>query len=949
MPQCEPRVFESSGREIDLVRRELRVRGVKIPIGDRAFEIVETLVSAAGELVTKDDLMRRVWPGAIVEDNTIQVHISAIRRALGQDRAMLKTVAGRGYRLLGDWTIQQESTSAETQVPWAVRTAARPFLTNVPVAASALIGRETAVRQLCDLLSAYRVVTLTGPGGIGKTVLASEVARRLFPTLEGDVLLVELVSLSEADRVPSAVAYVLNLQLRGDEMSAASVARAIGTKKLLLVLDNCEHVIDAAARMVEALVQVCPHMTVLATSQEVLSIEGEFVYRVPPLAVPAPHLEASDDVLEHSAVRLFIARTRSLRADFQSQGDKLAVIAAICRRLDGIPLAIEFASARAATLGIQQVAGRLDDRFALLTGGRRTALPRHQTLRATLDWSFDLLSAAERRFLRHLAIFPAGFTLEAAAAVLSETESSVVVGISSLVSKSLVTLDGSEAARRWRLLETVRVYALEKLADSAEYGQVERRHAEFYLGLFAPFAVASLLQTAIDDLSRYRREIDNLRAALNWAFSTGGDIVLGGALAAAAADFWVAVSLVAECCEWTGKALTHLGDATGTRTEMVLQCSLGFAMIYTRGMGAGARDALVRALALAQAFEDFDYQQRATYGLWLFASRSMALNDAFVFARNYEVVARVRDLQSQTTAAWLVGIPQTYLAQHTEACERLQWAIDNYPVERRGPDMVRFGADLRTSAMGHNMVNLLSLGRLDAATRAAERAIGEARGTNQPTVLCVALAWAAGFLFLSLDELDLANEYGEELVDHAYKHALRPYYAAGLCVRGALAARRGEPELGVDLLRAGLAEMREATYLIYYPFFRKELAAALGAAGSVNNGLGEINETSRLAEETGYQWFVPELLRVKGELLARRGTDELALMEDLYRQSMSQAHKQQAVYWELSSATSLAKLMQIQHRESEAHAVLSPVYNRFTEGFSASRMKQAKALLDQLS
>ena len=949
MPQCEPSVFESGGLEIDLVRRELRARGAKIPIGGRAFEIVETLVRAAGELVTKDDLMRRVWPGAIVEDNTIQVHISAIRKALGQDRGMLKTVTGRGYRLLGDWTIRRENTSTKTQAPQQVRAAAHPFVTNVPVAASALIGRETAVQQLRDLLSAYRVVTLTGPGGIGKTTLASEVARRLFPTFEGDVVLVELVSLSEPDRVPSAVAYVLNLQLRGDDMSAISVARAIGTKKLLLVLDNCEHVIDATARMVEALLRMCPHATVLATSREVLSVEGEFVYRVPPLTVPAPHLETPDDVLEHSAVQLFIARTRSLRADFRSQGAKLTVIAAICRRLDGIPLAIEFAAARAATLGIQQVAERLDDRFALLTGGRRTALPRHQTLRATLDWSFQLLSAAERRLLRHLAIFPAGFTLEAAAAVLSDAESSVALGISSLVSKSLVTLDGSEAARRWRLLETVRVYALEKLADSAENGHVERRHAEFYLMLFASFSVASRLQTAIDDLSRYRREIDNLRAALNWAFSAGGDIRLGGGLAAAAADFWIAVSLIAECSEWTGKALTHLGEATGTRTEMVLQCSRGFALIYTRGMGADARKALVRALELAQAFEDFDYQQRATYGLWLFASRSMALTDAFAFARNYEVGARVRDLQSQTTAAWLVGIPQTYLAQHTEASERLQWAIDNYPVERRVPDMVRFGADLRTSAMSHNTVNLLSLGRLDAATRAAENAIKEARGTNQPTVLCVALAWAAGFVFLSLDELDLAREYGEELIDHADKHTLRPYYAAGLCVRGALAARRGEAELGISLLRPGLAEMREATYLMYYPFFGKELASALGTAGNVNDGLAEINGTLRLAVETGYQWFVPELLRTKGELLARHGADTPALIEDLYRRSMNQARTQQAVYWELSSATSLAQLMQVQRRVSEARVVLSPVYNRFTEGFSVPRMKQAKALLDQLS
>jgi non-specific serine/threonine protein kinase len=941
-------VFESGELEVDLSRRELRARGVTVPIGNRAFEIIEALVSSAGELVTKDDLMNRVWPGAIVEDNTIQVHISAIRRALGSDRGMLKTVAGRGYRLLGDWTMRQQSTPKTPHVPRPVQTTAHPFLTNVPVAASALIGRETAVQHLCDLLSAYRAVTLTGPGGIGKTVLASEVARRLFPTLEGDVFLVELASLSEPDLVPTGVAYALNLQLRSDAMSAETIARAIGDKKLLLVLDNCEHVIDAAASMAESLVRLCPHTTVLATSREVLSIEGEFVYRVTPLEVPAPHIEASEEVLEHSAVQLFVTRTRSLRADFQAQGEKLPVVAAICRRLDGIPLAIEFAAARAATLGIQQVAGRLDDRFALLTGGRRTALPRHKTLRATLDWSYELLPAAEQRLLRHLAIFPAGFTLEAVAAAVNDTESSVVLGISSLVSKSLVTLDESETTRRWRLLETVRVYSLEKLSESAEHTQAARRHAEFYLALFVSFAGEAGLQAAVDDLSRYRREIDNLRAALNWAFSPDGDTVLGVALAAAA-DFWVAVSLVSESCEWADKALTHIGDAIDTRHEMVLQCSLGYSLIYTKGMGADARTALVRALALAQKLEELSYRMRAIYGLWLFSSRSMALNDAIAYARDYGAIARVGDLRSRTTAAWLMGIPQTYLAAHAEASERLQWAIDNYPVDRRAGDLIQFGADLRTSAMGHNTVNLLSLGLLDAAPRTAERAIQEARATNQPTVLCVALAWAAGFVFLSLDELDLAKNCGEELVDLAFKHGLRPYYAAGLCVRGSLAARRGEPELGIGPLRSGLADMQQAFYLMYCPFFQKELATALSGAGRVDEGIREIDEALRLAAETGYRWFEPELLRTKGELLTRRGTDEPTLIEGLYRQSMSQARAQRAVYWELSATTSLAKLLQDQHREAEARAALSPVYSQCTEGFSAARMKQAKALLDQLS
>ncbi len=948
MQQRESLVFESGGWEVNLAERELRANGVAVPIGNRAFEIIEALVKAAGEVVTKDDLMTRVWQRSIVEDNTIQVHISAIRRALGEDRGILKTVTGRGYRLVGDWTVRHESTPEKPNPPELARTVDHPFLTNVAFGAPALFGRETAVHHLRDLLSAYRVVTLTGPGGIGKTVLASEVARNLFPTLASDVLLVELASLSDPEHVPSAVAHVLNLQLSGDEISTASVARATGHRKVLLVLDNCEHVIDAAARMAEAFMRLCPRTTILATSREVLRVEGECVYRVPPLEVPEPHLEASD-VLGHSAVQLFNERTRSLRADFRPNADKLPVIAAICRRLDGIPLAIEFAAARAATLGIQQVSEHLDDRFALLTGGRRTALPRHRTLRATLDWSYELLPEAEKRLLQQLAVFPAGFTLVGATAVAGDTESSVALGISSLVSKSLVTLDGPETARRWRLLETVRVYALEKLAESGNTGPVARRHAEFYLALFAPFAIEEQHQAAIDDLDHYRREVDNLRAALNWALSPVGDTVLGAALAAATIDFWVAVSLVAESCDWAGRALAQIGDAAGTHSEMVLQCSLGFGLIYTQGSGTHARAALTRALELAREFEDFDYQQRATYGLWLFSARAMALHDALAFAREYEKVARIRDLQSRATAAWLIGVAQTYLAAHTEANERLSWAIDHYPVGRRGRDMIRFASDLRVSALSHNSVNLLSQGLLDVASRVATTAIEEARGTNQPTALCVALAWAAAVIFLNIGELDCAKDHSEELVNHAYKHGLRPFNAVGCCMRGALAVKLGEPEIGIDLLRSGLAEILEAKHLLFYPLFRAELAVALGAIGRVNDGLGEIDETLRFAQGTDYRWFIPEILRIKGELYGMRGLHDPAQMEELFHQSMLHAHAQEALYWELCAAISLAKLLRSQQRDAEAHAVLLPVYDHFTEGFSTLRLKQARALLDELA
>src|ERR1700704_1992963 len=369
-------VYESGEWEVDLARRELRARGVPVPIGGRAFEIIEVLVQSAGELVTKNDLSARVWRGAIVEDNTLQFHISAIRKALGPDRGILKTASGRGYRLLGAWTSREECPSSIDSIDLEpLRSRAEPFQTNLPAAASELVGRTNAVQHLRGLLSAYREVTLTGPGGIGKTRLALEVARGLFPSFQGDVRLVELVSLSDPGLVPSAVTGVLGLKLGGDEISAESVARGIGAQKLLLVIDNCEHVIDAAARLAETVVRMCPRTTILATSREILKIEGEYVYRVPPLDVPAQH-EEPGNMLGHSAVQLFIATTRAWCSDFSPDGENLSAIAAICRRLDGIPLAIDFAATRVATLGLQQVAASLNDHLGMLTSGRRTALPR---------------------------------------------------------------------------------------------------------------------------------------------------------------------------------------------------------------------------------------------------------------------------------------------------------------------------------------------------------------------------------------------------------------------------------------------------------------------------------------------------------------------------------------------------------------------------------------------
>ena len=455
-------VYEAEGWEIDLVRRELRAGGARIPIGGRAFEIVEVLVRARGQLVTKQDLMSAVWPGAVVEEHTLQVHISSVRKALGAGRSMLKTASGRGYRLVADWNIRQQNETVHSSGVDLQTVPARLPKRNIPAATSAVVGRSAEIQRVRDLLSAYRAVTLTGPGGIGKTALALETARRLIPNFQGDIWLVELLSLSDPELVPSAIAATLDLKL-GEELSPQSIARSIGTQSMFLLLDNCEHVINAAAAMVETIIRRCPCVTVLATSREILRVEGECAYNVVSLDVPQERANNSAAILGHSAVQLFIIRTSALRPEFAPSAEDLSNIAAICRRVDGIPLAIELAAARAAALGVQQVASRLDDLFNLLTGGRRTALPRHQKLRATLDWSYILLSEHEQFVLRKLSVFAEFFTLDAALQIAidgAHTDAQIIEDIEALITKSLVNHETVEGVAFYRLL-----YTLETMRD----------------------------------------------------------------------------------------------------------------------------------------------------------------------------------------------------------------------------------------------------------------------------------------------------------------------------------------------------------------------------------------------------------------------------------------------------------------------------------------------------
>ncbi len=614
-------VYTAGRWQVDLERHELLADGVRVPIGMRAFEIIEVLVQSAGKLVTKDDLMRAVWPGAIVEEATLWVHISAIRRALGEDRPMLRTVSRHGYRLVGNWTATRKDPSPAGARHESLNMPVQQHFSNIPEAVHDLIGRATVIQKLLDLSTAYRAITLTGAGGIGKTVLALEVARRLTPSFEGNCWLVDLSSIFDPNLVASAVAATVGLRLNGDAISPENIARAIGRRRLLLVIDNCEHIIEAASSLIETIVNFCPQVSILSTSREFLQIRGEHVFRVPSLEAPSTGDDESKPVLGYSAVQLFIARTRALHSDFTPSDVHLSLIASICKRLDGVPLAIEFASACAATIGLQEIAARLDDRFGLLTAGRRTAPPRQQTLAATLEWSYQLLPMWERRLLRHLAVFRGGFTIDAAIAVASGSGADsldVLRGIRNLVAKSLVATEGSPVSR-WRLLETTREYADRELEAQGETDEALRRHAQYFRDLTVRAASESSRSGFLSIVVQHSREIDNVRAALEWSFSPVGDTAIGIALAARYAPVWLYLSLLPETKEQVERALASLGpDPEALQLiRMKLQFALGLALVFTMGLAESIKSTLGFALDTARELGDVQTELQALWPLWI--------------------------------------------------------------------------------------------------------------------------------------------------------------------------------------------------------------------------------------------------------------------------------------------------------------------------------------------
>jgi predicted ATPase/DNA-binding winged helix-turn-helix (wHTH) protein len=926
--------------------RHLLFKGARpVPIGSRALEILITLVDRSGELVTKDRLVTRAWPHSIVEESSLRAQIAALRKVLRDSPAKSRyivAVPGRGYRFVAAISRTEGSTSSR---PMPARE------NQLPVGIASVIGRAEAIRVLSARLKRCRFVTVVGHGGVGKTTVALATAAETSGLYRDGVCFLD-TTLVDPGLLPSAIASALRVSIISDSM-LEDLAAHLQQKQVLIVLDNCERIADAAAKATERILQCAPDVHVLATSREPLRAEGESVYRLPPLDTPpiAAGLSAAD-ALTFPSVQLFVERAAARIEGFTICDADAPIVGDICRQLDGIALAIELAAGRVDTFGLRGIAERLDDRFRLLKGGRRTALPRHQTLAATLDWSYDVLPENEKVILRRLAVFAGGFTFDAAAALSmgTDTWADPMDGVANLVSRSLVAADVNRVPPRYRLLETTRAYARERLMESGEWAAISLAHACHYRQVFERALDEWELRDPAEWLAEYACETDNLRAALNWVFSATGDSAFGIALTVAAIPLWFQLSATDECRESVQRALSRLEapDAYDARARQIMQlyAALGMSRAFTVGLAPQAAAAWHKVLDFAQLLGDVEFQREAYWGLWLSQIGDGDFRAALATARAFGELAVVP--QDLIMGHRLVGVPLHCLGEHAAARVHIEQGLHAVTQAKSSAGArFRFGQPMAARVILAQMLWLQ--GFPDQAMQAARCSLEETGVREHAISLCDALAQAMCPIALLVGDYETAEHSIASLLDHTQRHALGTWSVLGRCWKATLHIKRGEWDVGVPMLIHSLVELREVRFAFYRTQFMGTLAAGMAATGEVSRGLTMIDQALDRCAAKEELWCMAELLRLKGGILFAAGSASLREAEDHFRRSLDWARRQGALSWELRAAISLGELQRSEGRTVEARLSITEVYDRFTEGFATADLRAARALIDELS
>jgi predicted ATPase/DNA-binding winged helix-turn-helix (wHTH) protein len=912
-----------------VAQRSLEREGSPVQLGTKAFAVLATLVEHAGQVVAKAELLRQV---SIVNEDSLRFHIAALRKALGEGR-YIANVAGQGYSFVAPVSQVPGDRSADTRL-----TSPRPL----PARPSRLVGRDHVLEALAEQLLAHRFVTVVGPGGVGKTSLALTLAHDLASRFEGDICFFDVGGVFNPELFVGALASALGIPVQPGS-AAPGFVTFLQRRRMLLVLDGCEPGVEVAAALAEKLFRETPGVHLLATSREALRSDGEHVHRLFPLDYPSTgEGQTADQALGFAAVQLFVERVTSSLQGFTLTDEEAPFVSEICRKLDGLALAIELAAGRISAYGVREVARQLESQFALMWPGRRTAVARHQTLGATLGWSHQLLTEREQIVFRRLCVFAGAFSLDMATAAvtdegLSRAEATEMLG--SLVSKSLVQFNLEGAYGSYRLLDMTRGYASDRLGEAGEARWMAERHAALIR--------RQLEDTDADqDAGGARRPgelLDDVSAAIEWSLSSDGDLDVGAALAAASAPIWLQAGLLMECRYWMTRVLNSIDAPTlDAHRQLSIQAALASAETFTDGFTDASFDSWENAFKTAKSLGNIEQQLTCLVVLWAHRIRSPEYRRAFSLARQVEeLAAKVSDAGMRAMADWMAGISHHHLGQLATARPLLERSLAGDTLEARQAMMTQFGYDRRIPTMGV-LSNLHWLeGRPDEAVRLGAIAVTEARRSPYQVPLCEALTWQALNLHLRGDDPNRVEALLEETIAQARPHFIESYVGLAQALKGLSAFVRGDFS-GSDLVSQGLGLLSKSNYEVFHPLFLTELARLRAQAGARLTH-DEVASLLRLDAGGLEHWSSAEVRRNLGEVLLRQG--EVGKAAQLFSDAADCAERQGALGWALRTALSLARSTVEQASRDRSKKRLAAVLQRFSEGEDTADLQAARHFL----
>lgn len=856
------------------------------------MDILLFLLSHRGEPNTNAEILRHVWPKTFVEDANLRVHISALRKALGDSQRESQFIVnspGRGYMFVAPI----ELAGRNQHEPDAVAAYRKK---RADRSTSRIFGRDAAVGAITGQLAKGRLVTIVGPGGIGKSTVARVVISQYIG--QTDVVWIDFSEVGKGELVQTEVASALGVVSRTHNI-LHEITSFLRGRKLLIVLDGCEHLIASIAEFVERLLAQTSDLDILATSREPLRAEGERVHRLPPLDLPQSSTKAQD-ALASPAVQLFVERADACLGGYDLTDEDAPHVAEICTRLDGIALAIELAAGRLETIGVETLSRSLSDSFGILTRGRRTALTRHQTLRATLDWSYHILHFAEQQALMELSVLPGWFTSGTAAAILSGNELDDI--LAALVAKSLIVAATPSGGTLYRLLDTTRLYAAEKLKDANGHTAAMTRLAEYFAALFEKVEQELYLISMDEWEDDFAQYLPHLRTALEWAFAENGDALLGVRVTVAALPLFFRLSLLDECLASVTRAIRFLESHPGLdeRRRMKLHAALGWPQLRSTDAPELGVAAWTTAFRIAEELGDVDYQLRALWALWVDAinraqpALGLALTEQFAARAAFSI-----DPTDAIIGRRMQGATLHWLGRQREARNCLEKVVADYQLIPPGRHSVRFQFDQTVTARILHARCLWLLGHQDDALDEVEDTIRYAIKIRHDLSLSNVLAEAACPLALLSGRDELAADYIRRLRDHTKALSLDVWHTYADCFEAELQLRAWRCQECLRQLRQGMAVLRSAGFVLFQTIFQSVEARALFLLGHHEEASQVIDAALEHCDSSGERWCLPELHRVRGLVLL--GSNDPAAADrarDCYRKALETAADDGANVWE---------------------------------------------------